>query len=53
MRYITEMNEQLGLATPMNQAVMELFQRADDQGYGDLMIIELLREDIRRERGGV
>ena len=53
MRYITEMNEQLGLATPMNTAVLDIFARAEAEGYGDLMISELLRGDIRKARGGV
>lgn len=53
LRYITEMNEQLGLATPLNRAVLDIFARAEAEGYGDLMISELLRGDIRKQRGGV
>ena len=53
MTYITEMNESLGLASPMNKAVLDLFCRAQAEGYGDLLISELMRPDIRKERGGV
>ncbi|WP_282610031.1 NAD(P)-dependent oxidoreductase [Pelagibius sp. Alg239-R121] len=53
MRYITEMNEQLGLSSPLNKAVLDIFSRAEAEGYGDLMISELLRGDIRKARGGV
>ncbi len=53
LRYITEMNEQLGLVTPLNRAVLDIFARAEAEGYGDLMISELLRGDIRKQRGGV
>jgi 3-hydroxyisobutyrate dehydrogenase-like beta-hydroxyacid dehydrogenase len=53
MRYITEMNEALGRATPLNRAVLEFFRRAEAEGYGDLMVSELLRGDIRKARGGV
>lgn len=53
MTYITEMNESLGLASPMNKAVLDLFSRAQAEGYGDLLISELMRPDIRKARGGV
>ena len=53
MTYITEMNESLGLASPMNKAVLELFTRAEADGYGDLLISELMRPEIRAKRGGV
>jgi 3-hydroxyisobutyrate dehydrogenase-like beta-hydroxyacid dehydrogenase len=53
MTYITEMNESLGLASPMNKAVLELFTRAEAEGYGDLLISELMRPEIRAKRGGV
>jgi 3-hydroxyisobutyrate dehydrogenase-like beta-hydroxyacid dehydrogenase len=53
MTYITEMNESLGLASPMNKAVLELFSRAEAEGYGDLLISELMRPEIREKRGGV
>jgi len=53
MTYITEMNESLGLASPMNKAVLDLFSRAQAEGYGDLLISELMRPEIRKERGGV
>jgi len=53
MTYITEMNESLGLASPMNKAVLDLFMRAQAEGYGDLLISELMRPEIRKARGGV
>ncbi len=53
LRYITEMNEELGLATPLNKAVLDIFARAEAHGYGELMISELLRGNIRERLGGV
>ena len=53
MRYVTEMSEALGRNTPLNQAVHAFFTRAESEGYGDLLISELLRPEIRKERDGV
>lgn len=53
MTYITEMNEALGRATPLNKAVLDLFRRAEAEGYGDLLISELMRPEVRDARGGV
>ena len=53
MTYITEMNASLGRNTDLNKAVLDLFVRAEADGYGDVRISELLRPDIRTSRGGV
>lgn len=49
MIYITEMNASLDRDTPMNKAVLDIFQRASDLGYGNLRISELLRPEIRKK----
>lgn len=49
MTYITEMNTSLGRNTPMNKAVLDIFKRASDLGYGNLRISELLRPEIRKK----
>ncbi len=49
MRYITEMNASLGRDTPLNKAVLELFEQAVAAGHGDLLLSELLRPDIRQK----
>lgn len=53
MTYITEMNEGIGCRSELNNAVLNLFQRAEADGLGELMISELMRPEIRKERGGV
>jgi 3-hydroxyisobutyrate dehydrogenase-like beta-hydroxyacid dehydrogenase len=53
MRYNTEMNSQFGRRTALNEAVLDLFERAQADGLGDLMISELMRPEIRERRGGV
>ncbi|MEM9127661.1 MAG: NAD(P)-dependent oxidoreductase [Pseudomonadota bacterium] len=47
MTYITEMNEGLDRATPLNQAVLNFFADATQAGYGDLQLSELLRPEVR------
>ncbi len=49
MTYITEMNASLGRNTPMNKAVLNIFKRASELGYGNLRISELLRPEIRKK----
>jgi 3-hydroxyisobutyrate dehydrogenase-like beta-hydroxyacid dehydrogenase len=53
MTYITEMNEDLGHRSALNNAVLELFERAKADGLGNLMISELMRPEIRAQRNGV
>lgn len=49
MTYITEMNASLGRATPLNRAVLGFFTDAANAGYGDSLVSELLRPDIRQK----
>jgi hypothetical protein len=53
MTCITEMNESPGLASPMNKAVLDIFSRAEAEGYGDLLISESMRPEAREKRGRV
>jgi 3-hydroxyisobutyrate dehydrogenase-like beta-hydroxyacid dehydrogenase len=47
MRYITEMNASLGRETPLNAAVLDFFSDAERAGFGDRLLSELLRPEIR------
>ena len=47
MRYIADMQEQQGHATPLSRAVHDLFQHAVEQGHGARRLSELLRPEIR------
>jgi len=49
MKYITEMNASLGRATPLNMAVLNFFRDASEAGYGDRLVSELLRPEIRED----
>lgn len=49
MKYITEMNASLGRATPLNLAVLNFFSHAVEAGYGDRLLSELLRPEIRED----
>ena len=53
LRYLAELTDSLGRDTPLNRAVLEFFARAEAEGYGDLLISELLRPEVRKRRGGV
>jgi len=53
MRCIAEMTGAMGLRTPLNDAVLGFFARAEADGYGDRLISELMRPAIRGARGGV
>lgn len=53
MRYITQMMEEFGLKSPLSQQLLKKFRDAEEQGYGDLYVSEILRPDIREQRGGV
>ena len=47
MRYIADMQQQQGHATPLSRAVHDLFQHAVEQGHGARRLSELLRPEIR------
>ena len=46
-RYIAELIQQAGLGSLMSDSALMLFENAVAEGFGDLMISELLREDLR------
>ncbi len=45
--YIAELIQQAGLGSSMSDSALTLFRNAVAEGFGDLMISELLREDLR------
>jgi len=49
MKYISEMNASLGRATPLNKAVLDFFINAEEAGFGDRLMSELLRPEIREK----
>lgn len=53
LRYIAEMNRALGLQTPLSRAVLDIFARAEAEGFGALLISELLSPETLAARGGV
>ncbi len=46
-RYIEQLIRQAGLGSSMSDSALTLFENAIAEGFGDLMISELLREDLR------
>ena len=46
-QYIAELIEQSGIQSEMGGSALQLFENAQREGLGDLLLSELLREDVR------